>query len=90
MKLVECERCGSKELIEANKVVTCAYCQSRFVTQVDDLPLASTVIGVDADVQELLRKCREDPLHRRQFANLVLDIDPTNREAMAYLSQDVT
>ncbi len=86
MKLVECNRCGSKELFEENGLVVCAYCQSKFVPQVDDRPFKETVIGIGSDIQSLLQKCMDDPSNRRQFASLILDIDPTNRQAIAYLS----
>ena len=42
-------------------------------------------IGLDDDVAELLRKCRENPARARKYANLILDIDPDNPEALKYL-----
>ena len=59
MKLVECTRCGSKELIETDRLVTCAYCQSKFVPLASDLPGRDTVIGLDSDIQELLQEMQE-------------------------------
>ena len=85
MKLVECTRCGSKELYEENGLVKCAYCQSQFVPQPDDARAKSTVIGVHSDIRNLLEKCRTDPANSRRYASLVLDLDPTNPEALAYL-----
>lgn len=85
MKSVECTRCGSKELLEEGGYVVCAYCQSRFMPQADDLPHRGTVIDVQADIQALLQKCMDDPANRRRYASLILDIDPTNREATKYL-----
>ena len=85
MKLVECTRCGSKELFEENGYVVCAYCQSRFAPQADDVPQRDTVIGVQSDIQVLLQKCKDDPANRRRYASLILDIDPTNHEATEYL-----
>lgn len=85
MRLVECTRCGSKELSEEGGYVVCAYCQSRFVLQADDLPHRDTVIGLLSDIQALLQKCLDDPANRRRYASLILDIDPTNHEAMKYL-----
>ena len=85
MKLVECKSCGSKEFTEENRLVVCSYCRSKFVPQVDDLPLMTAVIGMDSDIEILLQKCRDDPANARKYANLILDIDPTNREATAFL-----
>jgi uncharacterized Zn finger protein (UPF0148 family) len=85
MKLVECTRCGSKELFMEDGYVVCAYCQSQFSPQTGDLPPKETVIGVHSDIQALLQKCQDDPSNRRRYASLILDIDPTNREARKYL-----
>lgn len=85
MKLVVCTRCGSRELLEEAGYVVCAYCQSRFAPHADDLPRKQTVIGLNADIQGLLRKCEDDPANRRRYASLILDIDPTNEEATKYL-----
>lgn len=86
MKLVQCSRCGSKDLFEESGLVVCSYCQSRFVPQVDDLPPAQTVIGLSSDIQALLQKCRDDPENSQRYANLILDLDPTNMHARRYLS----
>ena len=42
-------------------------------------------ITLDNDVERLLKKCRSEPQNAKKYANLVLDIDPTNREALNYL-----
>jgi len=85
MILVACTSCGSKELFEEHGYAVCAYCRSRFSRQPEDVPARQAVIDVSADVQALLQRCREDPTNRRRLASLVLDIDPTNPEAMRYL-----
>ena len=84
MKLVVCTRCGSKELLDYSGYVVCAYCQSRFAPQADDLPQRDTVIGVQSDIQVLLQKCKDEPANRLRYASLILDLDPTNREAAEY------
>jgi uncharacterized Zn finger protein (UPF0148 family) len=85
MKLVECTRCGSKELFAENGYVVCAYCQSRFAPQADDVPQRETVIGLHSDIEVLLQKCTDDPANQRRYASLILDIDPTNHAATQYL-----
>ena len=85
VRLLKCTRCGSKELSSENGYVVCAYCQSRFSPQTGDLPAKETTIGVHSDVQALLQRCKDDPANRRRYANLILDIDPTNLEAIQYL-----
>jgi DNA-directed RNA polymerase subunit RPC12/RpoP len=86
MKIIECTNCGSSELTEVDGYVICDYCQSRFVQSYEDIPAKKTVIGVQSDVAMLLQKCETDPANRFRYASLVLDIDPTNQQAMRYLS----
>jgi len=85
MKLVECSRCGSDELIQSDGYVICAYCQSRFLIEADDRPQNETVIDVRSDIRALLKKCKEDPVNRYRYASLILDIDPSNAEAIKFL-----
>lgn len=95
MKAITCTQCGSNELFDDGAYVVCAYCRSRFARPAGERPAGerpageatarNTVVSLQADVQALLQKCRDDPANRRRYANLVLDIDPTNPEAAAYL-----
>jgi hypothetical protein len=85
MKLANCPSCGGRELVEENGMVVCVYCRSKFVAQADDALPTATVIGIPSDIEVLLKKCKEEPSNRRMYANLILDIDPTNSEATQYL-----
>ena len=85
MKLVECTKCGSNELLEESGYVVCAYCRLKFVPSADDRPTTGAAISVYDDIRDLLEKCRNDPANRRRYANLILDLDPSNSEAMRYL-----
>ena len=85
MRLVDCRRCGSKEMIEESGYVICAYCRSKFVPQADDVPPMESTIGLVSDIERLLTMCRDEPHNRRRYASLVLDMDPTNAEARRYL-----
>ena len=42
-------------------------------------------ISLDDDISRLLSKCKEDPVNAKKYANLVLDIDPHNVEALKYV-----
>lgn len=86
MKCLECKRCGSQELSEIENYVVCEYCQSRFVLEADKQSRKATTIDVQADIKALLKKCSEDPVNRLRYAHLILDIDPSNCEAMRYLT----
>ena len=85
MKTFECRNCGSSEFFEAGGYLNCAYCKSKFVPEEGDLPRRRSVIAVDSDVESLLDKCRNDPANRRRYASLVLDLDPTNKEALRFI-----
>jgi hypothetical protein len=85
MRIIECTKCGSSELAQNEGFVQCVYCQSRFVLEAAELLSPSSTIGVVSDIERLLERCRTDPANRRRYASLVLDIDPTNAEAIQFL-----
>lgn len=85
MKVVECSRCGSKELLAADGYLQCLFCRSRFELPEQNTAKKDTAINVLGDIQKLLKKCEDDPVNRIRYASLVLDIDPTNEEASKYL-----
>ncbi len=47
--------------------------------------MKTSYIALDDDVQMLLIKCHNDPTQANKYANLILDIDPNNKEAIKYL-----
>lgn len=85
MKPISCSRCGSTELTERQGFAICDYCQSRYALEDPNSLSRSTTIGVTSDVEALLQKCVDDPYNKRRYASLILDIDPTNQEALKYL-----
>lgn len=86
MKLVECIKCGSNELFEESIYVVCAYCRLKSVPSKTDLSNSPTAVSVYDDIRNLLEKCKNDPSNRRRYANLILDLDPTNVEVNQYLN----
>ena len=46
---------------------------------------SQSTISLGDDVKRVLEKCKSDPRRAKKYANLVLDIDPTNQEALKYL-----
>lgn len=84
MDLAICERCGSPDFIEKGNERICVFCRTKYALQ-QPSKCADSSISVRDDVQNLLKKCKDDPRNAKKYAALVLDIDPHNFEAMAYL-----
>lgn len=87
MKLITCERCGGNEFDYTGKIAICRYCGSKYA---DVARQASTHIALDDDVARLLAKCEAEPARARKYANLVLDIDPSNTQALKELKEAAT
>lgn len=85
MKIPICERCGSHEFNKNDNLMVCKYCLTEYAIQTSDMPLRNTNINLDQDIISLLEKCRDDPANARRYANLVLDIDPSNVDAKKYI-----
>lgn len=84
MKILICEKCGASDFYEQNGYRICAYCNSKYAIQAEDTIPKSTDITLDYDIKMLLQKCCDDPANARRYAGLVLDIDPSNKEAKKY------
>ena len=82
MKAISCAQCGSNRFVIKNGYRMCTYCNSRYAVSALEMPLKESSIVLNEDVQRLLNKCREDPVNARRYANLILDIDPGNAEAL--------
>ncbi len=85
MKSVTCKNCGANGLQEKNGFLICEYCLSKFAIEATDMPRQTMGRSLNSDIERLLEKCRKDPRNARKYANLILDIDPTNKEARRYL-----
>ena len=88
MKALTCKCCGATGVTIANGFVTCEYCDARYLLTAEDYGFTNSTskgISLDADIERLLMKCRIDPRNARKYANLILDIDPKNKEALMYL-----
>ncbi len=85
MKAIVCSSCGASSWKETANFRICVYCGTRYAVSFDDYGDKGAGVSVNSDVQNLLRKCRLEPGRARKYANLILDIDPTNEEALKYL-----
>lgn len=85
MDSIICEKCGGAEFAEENGYRVCLYCGTKYVLNSSDVPKKDTNIALHEDVVRLLNQCKSDPKHASMYASLILDIDPTNTEALRYL-----
>ena len=93
MKSFVCNACGATDLQIEKGHVVCPYCETKYNLTADDFDFygfhkkdsAAIGISLGADIEMLLRKCRANPKNARKYANLILDIDPDNKEALKYL-----
>jgi uncharacterized Zn finger protein (UPF0148 family) len=101
MEALICKNCGANALTRKNDYMYCPYCESRFAITNEERRSGlwgssnqnatlshsgvNSSIALDDDVARLLEKCKVDPKRAKKYANLVLDIDPDNKEALKYL-----
>ena len=98
MKALICSSCGASRWKEEAEYRICLHCGTKFVKAVKETPKpvasglrtavarqVASVIDINDDIVRLLQKCKADPRNARKYANLILDIDPTNQEALKYL-----
>ena len=82
METWRCPCCGGDKYTIENNYKICAYCKSKF--KIEDLS-EKTGISINKDIENLLQKCSLYPEKASKYANLILDIDPENKEAQKYL-----
>jgi len=80
-----CSNCGADAFIIKDGYKVCKYCNTRYQVNKNDIPKASSTVSVQSDIEILLQKCKDDPANARRYANRILDIDPTNRDALKFL-----
>ena len=99
MEALICKNCGANALIRKSDYMFCPYCESRFAVTKEELQnlfshsyhstlshsCVISTIALDDDVIKLLNKCKSDPKNARRYANLILDLDPDNEDALKYL-----
>jgi len=91
LKLIECISCKSVDFVKSNGAIRCIYCRSKYVGETNSVntlfnnPPLNSVFEIDVDIIHLLEKIKEEPWNKKRYANLILDIDSTNEEALNIL-----
>jgi uncharacterized Zn finger protein (UPF0148 family) len=85
MKVNVCVNCGGNEFIYKEGAMFCKYCNTRYSLEENEKPRPASVVSIDQDIDLLLAKCKAEPSKADRYARLILDIDPTNKEAQKYV-----
>lgn len=86
MKVLTCKCCGATGITVKDGFIACEYCDARYMLTPEDYGVTSTSgISLESDIERLLLKCKTDPKNARKHANLILDIDPDNLEALRFI-----
>ncbi len=93
LKALICENCGAPGMVVKDGYLFCEYCHSKFVLsdkESDQLNMhmnasSNSNISLKNDIEALLLKCKNDSENAKKYANLILDIDPDNTDALKYL-----
>lgn len=85
MKRIVCACCGADDFVYRDGMRICQYCNSRYELEKDERGPRTSVVSLNSDIDRLLAKCKADPKNAKRYASLILDIDPTNREAKKYI-----
>ena len=98
MRALICSSCGASRWKEDGEYRVCLHCGTKFEKMLDEqrkgivssiqtiaARQVQSVIALNDDVARLLQKCKAEPKNARKYANLILDIDPTNEEAKKYI-----
>lgn len=81
VKRVVCPNCGADDFVMKGGYKVCSYCDAKFEVETKK----SVAVTLEDDIQDLLQKCKMNPAGARRYANLILEIDPNNKEALKYL-----
>ena len=79
------------EFERVNGTMKCVYCRTTYVANASAAKnlfnnVASSVIEIDEDILLLLDKIKTEPWNKKRYANMILDIDSTNEEALKILN----
>lgn len=85
MRELKCKNCGAVKLNRQGNSWYCEFCGSAFSVEASDVPQEGMGLSLNSDVEKLLQKCRTDPRNASKYANLILDMDPTNEDALKFL-----
>ncbi|WP_338208179.1 TFIIB-type zinc finger domain-containing protein [Lactiplantibacillus paraxiangfangensis] len=84
MEEYKCNKCGASDFAKVSGQLVCNYCGSVYMTKNTEQDSSEADISLNSDIAMLLKKIQNDPNNAQLYANLILDIDPTNQEVFNY------
>lgn len=75
-----CKNCGSTEYKTEEGFDICLFCGSKYKKEITE-----SSISLNNDVKRLLEKINKDPINKEKYIDLILEIDPSNREYIKYM-----
>lgn len=89
---MQCEKCKSVDFERVNGAMKCIFCRTTYVAgskaekNFFKNNASDSSIEIDEDILLLLSKIKKEPWNRNRYANMILDIDSTNEEALEILN----
>ena len=87
MKEMVCKNCGSTKFHKEDGVLICDFCETRYYLSSDDKYVIDSSISLNEDVSNILKKWEKDPDNGKKYAQLILQIDSSNRKAREELAK---
>ena len=81
-----CESCGSNDFREEDGYRICNHCGTKHIITAEDRRIIQSNIELQNDVLRLLEKCKTEPERAKKYAQRILEMDPTNPEAIRILT----
>ena len=87
MKQIKCTVCGANELQKIDGFYVCSFCGTKHVLTEEEYLKADSTINLNEDVVRVLHRWKDDPANGKKYAQLILQIDPSNEKAKKELEQ---
>lgn len=88
MKELKCENCGSIHFHQdEDKTYICDFCGTKYFLMKDDNYVIDSSITLREDVSTVLRKWEQDPANGKKYAQIILQMDSSNRKALQELGK---
>ena len=90
MQSIECSSCKSRDFEEQDGRLACVYCRTVFISRKNtkgsrSSENSSSSIEINEDIIRLLEKAKAEPWKAKNYAELILEINPNHEQAQKML-----